>query len=61
MSDTGTMAPLLVCPLCKTEMRLFGIEPESGERDLFTFECIECGRLDVRGVQIADVSSPALN
>jgi hypothetical protein len=27
-----------------TEMRLIGIEPETDIRDLFTFECDECGR-----------------
>jgi hypothetical protein len=34
-------------------MRLFGIEPESEVRDLYTFECTTCGRLEVRGVLVA--------
>jgi hypothetical protein len=44
--------PLIVCPNCRLEMRLFGIEPESPKRDLFTFECSKCGRLEVRGVLV---------
>jgi hypothetical protein len=44
--------PLLLCPICRIEMRLFGIEPESETRDLFTFECHGCGRLEVRGVLV---------
>jgi hypothetical protein len=31
-------------------MRLFGVEPETDIRDLYTFECDKCGRLEVRGV-----------
>jgi hypothetical protein len=42
--------PLLVCPVCAREMRLFGIEPEKPGRDLFTFECTRCGRLEARGI-----------
>lgn len=51
--DTVSRAPiesLLLCPLCNIEMRLFGIESESDKRDLYTFECIACGGLEVRGV-----------
>ncbi len=43
--------PLLLCPLCKIEMRLFGIEQVTAGRDLYTFECVACGGLEVRGVQ----------
>jgi hypothetical protein len=40
--------PLILCPRCKLEMRLLGIEPYNSERELFTFECTECGQLEVR-------------
>jgi hypothetical protein len=43
---------LLTCPQCKVELRLFGIETESDNRDLYTFECAECGRIEVRGVKV---------
>jgi hypothetical protein len=43
--------PLLLCADCSTEMRLFGIEAESENRDLYTFECMRCGVLEVRGVR----------
>ena len=42
--------PLVACPTCKLEMRLFGTEAESDVRDLYTFECGSCGALQVRGV-----------
>src|SRR5262245_54246411 len=29
--------PLILCSICKLEMRLLGIEPETDIRDLFTF------------------------
>jgi len=45
--------PLLLCPHCAIEMRLLGIEPENDRRDLFTFECTTCGRLEVRGVRVS--------
>jgi hypothetical protein len=45
--------PLLICPKRKRgEMCLFGIEPESDIRDVYTFECDECGALEVRGVRV---------
>ena len=44
--------PLIVCPDCKIELRLFGVEPEHDHRDLYTFECDKCGRLEVRGVRV---------
>jgi hypothetical protein len=44
--------PLVACPKCNLEMRLFGIEAESDVRDLYTFECGSCGALEVRGVLV---------
>ena len=44
------VASLMLCPVCTVEMRLVGIESESDKRDLFTFECVACGRVEVRGV-----------
>ena len=55
-SDFSALTPiaaLLMCPGCQQEMRLFGIEPESAKRDLFTFECPACARLEVRGVLVS--------
>jgi len=49
---TPVVKSLVVCPNCDLEMRLFGIETESEERDLFTFECITCDYLEVRGVLV---------
>ena len=43
---------LLLCPKCKVEMRLFGIEAESDVRDLYTFECSDCDVLEVRGARV---------
>jgi hypothetical protein len=48
----GTIKSLLLCPTCSREMRLFGIEPEGEKRDLYTFECEHCDRVEVRGVRI---------
>jgi hypothetical protein len=45
-------ASLMLCPYCRVEMRLLGIEPESAIRDLFTFECTTCHKLEVRGVLV---------
>ena len=42
--------PLLLCPKCQTEMRVFGIEAEKPGRELYTFECPRCRHLEVRGV-----------
>jgi hypothetical protein len=47
---------LLLRPLCNIEMRLFGIEAESKKRDLYTFECVTCG-----GLQVKSVQSPLVN
>jgi hypothetical protein len=44
--------PLLTCPKCKIELRLFGIESESASRDIYTFECTKCGALEIRGVRV---------
>jgi hypothetical protein len=44
------IAPLMPRPACTTEMRLLGIETEKLARELYTFECGKCGRLEVRGV-----------
>lgn len=43
---------LLTCPVCKLELRLFGIESETAARDLYTFECTKCHGLEVRGVKV---------
>ncbi len=45
------MKSLLTCPKCKLELRLIGVESETANRDLYTFECTKCGRLEVRGVK----------
>jgi len=49
--------PLLLCPACNIEMCLFGIESESDKRDLYTFECVACSGLEVRGVQVKGVAT----
>jgi len=48
--STIPSAPLLFCPACisKKEMRLVGIEPQEYGRELFTFACDECGRIEAR-------------
>ena len=49
--DTPSEEPikaLLLCPNCNAEMCLFGIEAESDERDLYTFECSACDVVEVR-------------
>jgi hypothetical protein len=59
-SDTlskASIEPLLLCPVCNIEMCLFGIESESDNRDLYTFECVTCDGLEVRGVQVKGVAS----
>jgi hypothetical protein len=45
-------AHLLICPTCKREMLLFGVEPDGPKRDVYTFECDKCGHVEVRGVPI---------
>ena len=44
---------LLLCPNCNLEMRLLGSEPENGKRDLYTFECVRCSHIEVKGVLVA--------
>jgi hypothetical protein len=44
---------LLRCPKCNLEMLLFGTEAESDIRDLYTFECAMCGKLEVRRALVA--------
>jgi hypothetical protein len=51
MAQTSVKS-LLTCQKCKLELRLFGIETETAERDLYTFECMKCGGLEVRGVKV---------
>jgi hypothetical protein len=53
MSDMPDIEPLMLCPSCGLEMRLFGIESESPIRDLYSFECVKCGRIEARGVLVA--------
>src|SRR5262245_51950624 len=38
---------LMSCPACGYEMRLFGIEADTPVRELYTFECDKCGRIEV--------------
>jgi hypothetical protein len=62
MRDTPKIEPLIVCPDCKVELLLFGIESESLARDLYSFECPMCGRIEARGVLVAaPYSSPVSN
>jgi len=48
--DAGVIS-LMRCARCDREMRLFGIEALSEIRDLYTFECDQCGAMEVRGVR----------
>ena len=50
--DANGVYPLVQCPKCNLRMRLSGIEPEKPGRDLFTFECSGCGRVEVMAVPI---------
>ena len=50
---------LLTCPKCKLELRLLGVETESASRDLYTFECSECGKLEARSVLVRFPDSSA--
>jgi hypothetical protein len=52
MSDTSKIEPLMRCPHCMTEMRLFGIEAESEGHDIYSFVCLRCGSLEVRTVLV---------
>jgi hypothetical protein len=53
MSDRSKIDPLILCPVCRIEMRLFEIKAESPVRDLFSFECVKCGRIEGRGVLVS--------
>lgn len=44
--------PLIRCPKCNREMRLFGVEHETEVRDLYSFECVNCNVLAVRRVTV---------
>lgn len=48
----NSVQPLVECPKCNLEMRLFGTEAESDVRDLYTFECGSCAGFEVRGVLV---------
>lgn len=45
--------PLILCPSCRSEMRLFGIESHSSTHDLLTFECASCGDVEARSVLVS--------
>ena len=54
--DTTTVIqPLLLCPKCNLEMRLLRTDAECDIRDLYTFQCLMCGKLEVRGVAAVKV------
>ncbi len=46
-----------VCPLCNIEMRLFGIESETDKNDLYTFECVACSGVEVRGAKAKQLAN----
>lgn len=50
--DNEPIKPLLSCPKCGLEMRILGIEPAGSKRDIYTFECESCDKLEVRGVRV---------
>ncbi len=57
-TDTVSKAHIVpVCPLCNIEMRLFGIEPETDNTDLYTFECVACSGVEVRGVKASQLAN----
>jgi hypothetical protein len=39
---------------------LFGTEVESAARDLYSFECVTCGAVEVRGVQVKGAGEQTL-
>jgi predicted nucleic acid-binding Zn ribbon protein len=47
---SSQLEPLIFCPRCGAEMRLIGVEDESNTRDIFTFECDDCGQIEARSV-----------
>jgi hypothetical protein len=52
LNGTDTVQPIMLCPKCKVEMHLVGVEPEQPGGDLFTFECRKFGHLETRAVNI---------
>jgi len=51
-AKNGHLSPPLHCPTCCHDMHLLGIEGgDTGQ--LFTFECADCGNLEVMGTQAA--------
>ena len=50
---TTDIQSLLRCPKCNLEMLLFRTEVESDIRDLYTFQCAMCGKLEVRRALVA--------
>jgi hypothetical protein len=52
MPSEEPIRSLLLCPNCNIEMCLYGIEPESDARDLYTFVCSACDVVEVRGVRL---------
>ncbi|WP_038957275.1 hypothetical protein [Bradyrhizobium japonicum] len=61
MTEPIEIEPLILCPTCKVEMRLFGIEMESPLRDLFSFECPNCGKILARSLLVALPSEPKIS
>ena len=61
MTEPIEIEPLILCPTCKVEMRLFGIEMESPLRDLFSFECPNCGKIEARSLLVALPSEPKIS
>jgi DNA-directed RNA polymerase subunit RPC12/RpoP len=51
-NNKDAVRSLLTCAKCNRELRLFGIESESTARDLYTYECTNCGGLEVRGISV---------
>jgi hypothetical protein len=49
--NTLPLAPVH-CPKCNQDMRLLGIEPSNDSGELFTFECTDCGHLEVMGAPV---------
>jgi endogenous inhibitor of DNA gyrase (YacG/DUF329 family) len=40
------------CPECQTRMRLFGIEYEAPEHELYSYECPKCQRIETAVAQM---------
>jgi hypothetical protein len=50
--DDPSVESLMRCPQCDREMRLFGIESAGLHREIYTFECDQCRRLEARSVRL---------